>query len=150
MKQCDETGYANSEKVVFEHNARKVIHAVTHQTLGLEKAINRISVALEKNGENISQMPASTFTKEVTSIFEKENPDLVRNFVLEFEDILKSPQITKRQRSDIEVLRQRHEAINRLLRNPPGSLVRLNTDLERLRNQYLNQLKAINDSLELQ
>jgi S1-C subfamily serine protease len=150
MDECAMAGYANSEKVVFEHNARKVIHSVTLQTLELERVINGISVILEGKGENISQKSASDFTKEITSIFEKENPDLVRNFALEFDDILKSPQITKKQRSDIEVLRQRHDAINRLLRNPPGNLVRLNTDMERLREQYLNQLKVVSTSLELQ
>ncbi len=92
MDQCSSNGYASSPKCVFEHNARKVIHAVTLQTLGLEKAINRFSVVLESRGVNILQMPASTFYEEVTSIIEKENPDLVRNFALEFDDVLNSPQ----------------------------------------------------------
>ena len=94
-------------------------------------------------------IPSNDFVIGVKSYLEKEVPELIKDYSFELQQIIDDERLTARQRSEVESLMQRHRALKRVLDQPPPNVRELTNDLRSLRDQFLNQLTAVNRSLQL-
>ena len=144
------TGYEPTDRVIGEHNARVTVNALTSQVVSLDKFINNVSAFIvERSGRRPELIPSNDFVIGVKSYLEKEVPELIKDYSFELQQIIDDERLTARQRSEVESLKQRHRALKRVLDQPPPNVRELTNDLRSLRDQFLNQLTAVNRSLQL-
>jgi serine protease Do len=144
------TNYKPTGRVEAEHNARVTVNALTSQVISLDKFMNNVSAILsERSGKSPELIAANDIVIGVKSYMEKEAPELVKDYSFSLKQIVDDERLTARQRSEVESLMQRHRALKRIFDQPPPNVRQLTKDLRSLRDQFLNQLAAVNRSLQL-
>lgn len=150
INDASANGFKATERVVAEHDARVTINALTYQVVKLNDVIGNLSSWLaEELGRPAETIPAGDFVQGVRLMLEKRSPELIKDYTFQLKQIVDDDRLTSRQRSEVETLQQRHRALKKLLDAPPSNVRQLTSDLEKLRDQFLTQLTAVNRLLQL-
>ena len=146
MKLEADFNYRTSQEADAMHDARLTVRAATQQNLSREELLTRL---IEVAEIELTSTPALGFVRQSQAFLAQESPDLVRSFDRDFQELTNNNLLPTSVRRELRSLHQRHRAIESLLESPVANVARFMNDLSRLNEQYLRQLKVLNQSFEI-